>query len=141
MNVLDTSFPMEQFRRSGWPQGTVTFVQSQRLLQEYDWYDTDTVNIGASELFLPAEQLSWYVDAQCHFYVVFVHKLQGVEVPLSPYSAPHSRCPGVSILPTITPLELLILYMQCFPHSFLYVLLIASLPVFIVSLMVHLHVQ
>ena len=116
-------------------------VQPQRLLKEYDWYYTDTVNIGASELFLPAEQLSWYVDAQCHFYVVFVHKLQGVEVPLSPYSAPHSRCPGVSILPTITPLELLILYMQCFPHSFLYVLLIASLPVFIVSLMVHLHVQ
>ena len=140
MNVLDTAFPMEQFRRSGWPQATVSFVQSQHLLEEYDWHYTDTVNIGASELFLPAEQLSWYVDAQRHFYVVFVHKLQGVEVPLSPYSAPHSRCPGVSILPTIAPLELLTLCVQCFPHSFLYVLLIASRPVFVVSLMVHLHV-
>ena len=137
INVLETAFPMQQFRRSEWPQGTVTFCQSQSMLQDYEWRSVDTTTIGASQVFRPGEVQSWYVNARVRFYVVFIATSPGVEAPLSPYSAPHSRWPGISILPTITPLELLIWYTQCFPHYFLYVLLIASLLVFIVSLMVH----
>ena len=109
-SMLDTAFPMQQFRRSEWPQGTVTFCQSQSLLRDYEWRRVDTTNIGASQVFRPGEVQSWYVNARVRFYVVFLQTPRGVEAPLSPYSAPHSRCPGVSILPTITPLESLILY-------------------------------
>ena len=103
--VVDTAFPKEQFGRSDWPQGTVTFCQSQSLLRDYAWRWVDTTNIGASQVFRPGELISWYVNARVRFYVVFSNTRRGVEVPLSPCSAPHSRCPGVSILPTTTPLE------------------------------------
>ena len=94
--VLDTAFPMQQFRRSEWPQGTVTFCQSQSLVQDYEWRMVDTTNIGASQVFRPGEVQSWYVNARVRFYVVFLQMGRGVEALLSPHSAPHSRCPVVS---------------------------------------------
>ena len=79
--VLDTAFPMQQFRRSVWPQGTVTFCQSQSLVQDYEWRMVDTTNTGASQVFRPGEVQSWYVNARVRFYVVFLQTPRGVEAP------------------------------------------------------------
>ena len=80
--VLDTAFPMQQFRAAKWPQGTVTFCQSQSLVQDYEWRRVDTTNIGASQVFRPGEVQSWYVNARVRFHVVFLQTPRGVEVPL-----------------------------------------------------------
>ena len=109
---LEKDFSKEQFHLAPWPEGTVVFYQAHRTLYDCQWryVDEDNCKIGGENLFVPGESTSWYMNARCRFYVVFTNTHYGIEAQLSPCSAPQSRCPGVSILPTITPLELLILY-------------------------------